>query len=516
MNRSVSPTTAASLGEGFAASRANRVARNAVTSSDVLKAARNPIAMRSYNDTYGISLRRPGAVTNQRSSGRCWMFATFNVARAKTIELLDVESFEFSQAYGMFYDKLEKANSFLANVIDTASRPADDRLVGFLLDAPAADGGQFSYGANLIAKWGLVPKSAMPETACSRNSSQMNHQLQRLLRRDAGELRAAAARGAGTEELEEMRATMLEGVHRLLAICLGEPPVRFDFVCGVGKNAKVDAAKLSDVLPLSSEADGKDAPVDEPDDVVSNVDANAGDNPVGVDSKDAAPAKPVKEPPRRILTDRAITPQEFAERYVGFDADGYVDLVSVPGERLPFGHVYGCSVLDSVCEGSRWRVLNSDFDVLEDAVVRSLKEGVPCYMACDVMQEFGRNLEDFPGVLALGTIDAEGLFDLDLTMDKAEMFDLREASFTHAMTFQGVQLGEDGRPAAWRVENSWGKESCKNGYLLVSADWFRSYGGEVVVERRFVDEAVRALWDEAPIEELDPWSPLTSACFPRA
>ena len=96
-------------------------------------------------------------------------------------------------------------------------------------------------------------------------------------------------------------------------------------------------------------------------------------------------------------------------------------------------------------------------------------------------------------------------------MSRTDMLDARETCFTHAMTFQGVELGEDGRPAAWRVENSWGKDACKDGYLVMSGDWYRLYGGDVVVERRFVDEATLKLWDEVPLEYTEPWGVLSSA-----
>ena len=475
----VDPGRAAKLSRDFAESRANRIARNAVTSSDVLKAARNPTAMRAYRDTYGISRRRTGKVTNQRQSGRCWMFATYNVARARAMELLDVDDLELSQAFGMFYDKLEKANAFLLNVERTARLPVDDRTVAWLMGSPIGDGGEFRYAANLIAKWGLVPKDAMPETACSKSSAQMNAQLERLLRHDAARVRAMVREGAGAGELGRAREAMLAEVHRVLCCCLGEPPERFDLEVEVGKGCEVETGEIREVEPAAT--------------------ADGGDGEAG-----GAGA-------RRILVDRGITPAEFRDRYVRFDAADYVELVSMPGEGRPFGHLFGIPLMDTVAGGERLRFLNAAPEELERAAVASLAAGVPCYMACDVMQQFGRRLEDFPGVLACDTMDVEGLFDVDLTLPRAEMIDLRETSLTHAMTFQGVELASDGTPAAWRVENSWGKDSCKDGYLVMSGEWFRTYGGDVVVERRFVDEATLALWDGLEVEDVAPWSGLGAA-----
>ena len=463
------------LAGSFGHDRANRVARNAVTSMDVMKAARDPQALRRYHDTYGVSLKAAKTVTNQRQTGRCWMFSTLNVARAGAMATLDVDDLEFSQAFGMFYDKLEKANAFLGRIIATADRPVTDRVVSEQLQSPAPDGGEFRFCANLIAKWGIVPKDAMPECACSKNSRQMNEQLSRLLRRDAGILRRAAADGEDASALDGRRLAMMADVHRMLCCCLGEPPCTFDLEMEVGPKASVDPSKVSAVEGVVADEDDKDAK------------------------------------PRRILRDAGITPREFAERYVGFDPTDYVELVSVPGTTRPWGHAFGIRWFDPMEAGEPCRFLNEPMDVLEDATVASLKAATPCYMACDVGQNLGRALDDFPGTLALDGMDFEGLFGIELDMAKADMYDLRESSMTHAMTFQGVELGADGRPAAWRVENSWGKESCKDGYIVMAADWFRLYGGSVVVRREFVPADVLNAWDNAPLEPLDPWSPLAVA-----
>lgn len=461
------------LTEAFPAERANRIAKNAVTSSDVYKAARNPTAMRAYTDTFGVSLKAAKTVTNQRQSGRCWMFSTLNVLRARALTTFDVDDFEFSQAYGMFYDKLEKANSFLGYVLETAGLPWGDRTVEFILEnTPAADGGEWQFAANLIDKWGAVPKEAMPETACTKNSRQMDDTLRRLLHKDAVELRRMAAAGEDQTGLEAARESMLADVHRVLVSCLGEPPLAFDFELEVGADAKVDEAKLTPALPARDGDDKK---------------------------------------PRRILRERGITPREFVERYTGFKGDDYVELTYIPGDGRELGHAYGIRWFDTVFGAHPMRFLNVDPDVIEAAAVASLKAGVPCYMACDVSQEFGRTLDDFPGTIALDTMDRASLFGVGLDMERTEMLECRETRFTHAMTFQGVELDESGRAKAWRVENSWGKDSCKGGYLIVSADWYRLFGGDVAVERRFVPAEVLEAWDNAPLEMTDPWSTLSSA-----
>ncbi|WP_130811855.1 aminopeptidase C [Olsenella sp. Marseille-P4559] len=466
-------------GAAFSTERANRVARNAVTSMNVMAAARDYTRMRAYHDTYGVSIKRTGDVTNQRQSGRCWMFSAYNVARAATMDLLDVDSFEFSQAFGMFYDKLEKANAMLDHVIALVDRPDNDRELDHVLEWGMSDGGYYFEAMDLIAKWGLVPKDVMPETACSKSSAEMDAQLNRLLRRTAAEIRRAHRKGASAEGLAAKKDACMAGVYRMLSICLGEPPATFDLEVKVGKKAKADTAKLTPILPEDASKSANDA--------------------------DAADTKDAEKEARMLLRDAGITPREFAERYVPFDPNDYVQLVCMPGASRPWKTAWHVLLEEPMVGGTPNRFLNMPQEVLEQAAIASLRAGVPVGMDADVMQEFPRHIADFPGVLATDGLDLEGLFGMDLKMDREDMLDVRETSLTHAMTFQGVEFDEAGKPVAWRVENSWGKDSCKDGYLYMSADWFRTYGGAVTVMRKFVPEDVLELWDKAKAVDVEPW-----------
>lgn len=464
----------------FSRSRANRVARNAVTSDGIVKAARNPVALRAYQDTYAVKLRTATTVTNQEQSGRCWLFATLNSCRARMLQALDVEDFEFSQAYLQFYEKMEWANAFLVHAVETAGKPLDDRAVAMLFEGPADDGGQWNYGANLVAKYGLVPKSAMPETACSSNTTAMVEVLNRLLRKDGLELRRMVAEGATRGAIDARRAEMMDDVHRMLCVCLAEPPATFDFACEVGPKATVDEALLQPIEPTTG--------------------------PAGTPAPKAKDGEEPEKPAKRLLKDPGLTPQEFAEKYVKFDLNDYVELVNFPLDKYPYEQVYGVEMGDRILGGLPMRFLNMPIEALEDAAVASLKAGEACYFACDVGQNFPSKLKDYPGTLALDTMDTGDLFDVDLTMDKAAMLASQESGMTHAMTLEGVQLGDDGRPVAWRVENSWGKDSGKDGYLIMSGDWFRLYAADVAVRREFVSPDALALWDTAPTVMTEPWS----------
>ena len=204
--------------EGGATDKALRNALNG-TAINVLAASAERSAM---IDTHFSDEVKTKGRTNQRSSGRCWLFTGLNVIRARMIEKHDLGAFTFSQNYVFFYDQLEKANLFLQGIIDTRALPISDRKVDWLFAHPLSDGGQFTGVSNLIMKYGLVPAEVMPETYCSNNTSQMRDQLKTILRQDGIRLREAKP-----GELQKMKVEMLGEVYRILCLCLGVPPAEF-------------------------------------------------------------------------------------------------------------------------------------------------------------------------------------------------------------------------------------------------------------------------------------------------
>ena len=190
--------------EDFRQDRAAMVAQNAVSSSGIRKAARVPSAV--AQNALGVDIEvTQGERCNQKRSGRCWMFASLNMMRISTINKYNLETFEFSQAYPLFYDKLEKSNWFLVNILDTLDEPLDGRLMSYLLSDPIGDGGQWDMFRALVKKYGVVPKEAMPESACSENTAELDRYLTRYLRGAAKRLRETAAAGASKDDLDAMR-----------------------------------------------------------------------------------------------------------------------------------------------------------------------------------------------------------------------------------------------------------------------------------------------------------------------
>jgi bleomycin hydrolase len=203
-----------------------RALMNAVTNNELRELALNRELLNEYSDIFNYKIDVKG-ITNQKSSGRCWLFAGLNIMRPAVIKKYNLSEFEFSQNYLFFWDKLEKANLFLDAVIDLHDKPLDDRELQTLVKDPIPDGGWWSYVVSLIDKYGAVPKEIMPETNNSSSTGPMNRLLERLVRRDAVELRAMAAKGAKPAALQARKVEMLKDVYRLLVLHLGVPPQEF-------------------------------------------------------------------------------------------------------------------------------------------------------------------------------------------------------------------------------------------------------------------------------------------------
>ena len=219
---------------------ANKALRNAMNAAplNVLAVSTDRISM---IDTHFSHEVKTFLRTDQKSSGRCWLFTGLNVIRARMIVKHNLQPMTLSQNYLFFYDQLEKANLFLQGIIDTQKLPLEDRKVDWLLSNPIGDGGQFTGVSNLVMKYGVVPSEVMPETLTANNTAQINSQLKTILREDALRLRAAKPK-----EQAAMKVEMLKDVYRILAICLGVPPTEFTWT---RRNAKGEVVSHKTYTP---------------------------------------------------------------------------------------------------------------------------------------------------------------------------------------------------------------------------------------------------------------------------
>ena len=213
-----------SLRDSFTADETNRIAMNAVTAAGIDKVAKNYDRARLLQRRFSTIVDN-GEVTHQDRSGRCWLFSSLNVARFVAKKNMDLEHFEFSQNYAMYYDKLERVNYFLKDMacLVEAGEPEDSRLVQHLLREVMGDGGQWTMAMNVYKKYGAVPKDLFPETESSKNTGPMNNKLCELMRQ------AVAHMYENPENIDQIVKNATEAGHRILTIHLGEPPVSFDW-----------------------------------------------------------------------------------------------------------------------------------------------------------------------------------------------------------------------------------------------------------------------------------------------
>lgn len=305
----------------FEQNKSHELAMNAVTASGINKAARRWSALPNAVHEYSIRLDQHG-VTNQKKSGRCWMFAALNVLRFSVIHKLNLDFFELSENYTLFYDKLEKSNYFLESILDTLDEETDSRLLMHLLATPAQDGGQWDMMSDLISKYGVVPKSVMPETESSSSTRQMNDLLNTKLRSDACLLREKAKEGFDLEALREIKDDMLNEIYRILSICLGIPPKKFDFK---------------------------------------------------IRTKD-----------KKYISDCGLNPKDFFNKYVCLDLNEYISLINAPTKNKPYMKSYTVKYLGNVVGGRGIRYVNVAIEGLKKAAIAQLKAGEPVWFGCDV------------------------------------------------------------------------------------------------------------------------------------
>lgn len=233
--------------QSYQGTSTDKAIRNAIGSNDIRKLALNQDNMKGMDTYFSIRVNSKG-ITDQKSSGRCWLFTGLNVMRAKAISQYNLGSFEFSQIYPFFWDQLEKANLFLQGVIDTREKPMDDKMVEWLFRNPLSDGGTFTGVADIVGKYGLVPKEVMPETNSSDNTSRMASLITEKLREFGLQLRDQAATGTKPAALGKMKTEMLGTVYRMLVLNLGVPPTEFTWT---RKDANGNPVETERYTPLS-------------------------------------------------------------------------------------------------------------------------------------------------------------------------------------------------------------------------------------------------------------------------
>lgn len=304
----------------FLEDKRNIVAMNAATYNGVQKVARDVNALKNEPFAFNVDIKN-GDVTNQKKSGRCWMFASMNVLRNIVIKKFNLENFELSQSYTLFWDKLERCNYYMEAVIEKANEPLEDRVMDYLMTDLLSDGGQWDMFVNIVKKYGLVPKYAYPESQTSSATVQLNKYLCKIMRKYTTDLREKV-QNEGVEKARELKEEVLKDVYNVLTATLGEIPEKFDVVL--------------------HDKDGK------------------------------------------LIEDKGMDAHSFFEKYIGADIDDYVSLINSPTEDKPFNKTYTIKYLGNIVEGRIVKHLNLPIEELKKAAVKQLKDGFPVWFGCDV------------------------------------------------------------------------------------------------------------------------------------
>jgi bleomycin hydrolase len=304
----------------FAMDTHTRAMYNAITNNDINTLALNRDLLRQHNDIFSHRIKTKG-ITNQKSSGRCWLFAGLNVLRPAVMQKYKLDKFEFSENYLAFWDKMEKANSFLEHMIEFRDRdPVDDRALEILVSDPIGDGGWWSYVVNLIDKYGVVPQEIMPETNSSEKTSGMNRLISQQLRADAVKLRKLGQEGKSVKQLRTEKTDMMAVIFRMLVMNLGEPPTEFSYRYQTS------------------------------DSVVSEL--------------------------------KTYTPQSFYQDFVGVDLHEYVSLFDDPSKV--YGKHYQIRLSKNMYDKNDVDYANVEVATMKDIALKSVLDDEPVWFACDV------------------------------------------------------------------------------------------------------------------------------------
>ncbi len=430
-NGGITPDMLSEIQKGYEGTVADKAIRNALNNADFNVLAVNSEKAAVIDGNFSDRVKTVG-ITNQKKSGRCWLFTGLNVLRAAAIEKHDLGDFQFSQSYCFFWDQLEKANLFLQAVIDTREKSFDDREVDWLFAHPISDGGTFTGVANLVMKYGVVPSYVMPESRIANSTSQLAAQLATILRQDGLKLRETPAGVKAKkvpEYLQQQKVEMLKEVYHILALAYGVPPTEFEW------------------------------------------------------------------------KGRMYTPAGFYQEMVGYDLNNnYVMLMNDPSRE--YGKVYEIQYDRHLYDGQNWLYVNLPIERIKEMAIASIQGGDAMYFSCDV----GKYLDRVRGLADLKNFDYESILGVKYTMDKKQRVMTHASGSSHAMTLIAVDI-KDGITTKWMVENSWGKDTGYNGYLIMTDEWFNEYMFRLVVERRYVPADVQEMLKQKPIQ-LPAWDPM--------
>ncbi|KLO19561.1 peptidase C1B, bleomycin hydrolase [Schizopora paradoxa] len=454
---SISPSNVASWEDEVAKSDKIKLSRTILVDTDLKTALASRYTRVADAHVFNHQLEfKTDPITSQKSSGRCWLFATTNVLRYSVMKKLNLKEFQLSQSYVFFWDKLNKSNYYLENVIETADLPLDDRIVSHLSKDLISDGGQWDMAVNIIETYGVIPQPIHPESFSSSSSSGLNTLLKLKLREHALILRAhiASIRSNNPSLTKEdivasarsKKEELMKEVWTIMTIALGTPP--------------------------------------NPNDKFTWDYYDKDDKPHSWTG----------------------TPIEF---YKAFSSTQYPPAESfslINDPRNAYKKLYTVDRLGNIWGARPVLYVNTEIDDLKAAVVKMIKAGQPVFFGCDVGQFSDRTV----GIMDTALHQFENAFDVSFGLTKAQRLQVNESQMTHAMVISGVHLDTSGKPVRYKVENSWGPDVGDKGYFVMSDAWFEQFVYQVVVPRTLAPKELVKVFDQGEKTVLPPWDPMGS------
>ncbi len=307
---------------------ADKAISNALRSTDIDVLATAADNKNGLDDNFTYKVKSKG-ITNQKSSGRCWLFTGLNVLRAQIMKEHGIPELELSQNYNFFYDQLEKSNLFLQSIIDTSKLPMDNQTVEWLFKHPIGDGGQYTGISDNFSKYGVVPKGAMVETHSSSATTKLRKLITRKLREDGLKLRRMAADKASAKAIMAEKETMLSEIYRMLALTLGVPPTEFTYT--------------------------------------------------------------LKDKSGNVVSKKTYTPQQFYKEFAGNNLkDDYIMLMNDPTRE--YYKLYEIDLDRHIYDGGNWKFVNLPIEDIKEMAIASIKGDDMMYFSCDVNKNLNREL----------------------------------------------------------------------------------------------------------------------------
>lgn len=390
------------------------------------------------------------SVTNQKSTGRCWMFAGLNIIRREIIKKYNLPTdFELSQSYLFFWDKLERINYNLECIIDSSELNINDRLVNTILNDPLCDGGQWDMFVNLIKKYGVVPKSVYGESFHTSNSGGLEVLFKRKFREASLKLRKLVNEESGLNKAREFKEEFMQFTYNTLCKLFGTP-ITSNFVWEfVDKDDKYHRHTFD-------------------------------------------------------------SPQQFYSNNVDLDLDDFVCLINDPRSEHEYYKLYTVKYLGNIVGGKQVKYLNVPVQDMKNATLQSLNGNDAVWFGCDVGKELCDNLMSINVKQYDNLLNTTFSMTKEDRLNTTESAMTHAMVFSGYNTYEtnGEQVVD-----RWEVENSWGKKGNNNGYYTMTDEWFDEYMYEVVVHKKYVNKEINDAYNQTEITELPLWDPMGALAF---